>query len=646
MRYYQVLLADAKYRSATPLTYGYEEELKVMSIVTVPLKEHLVTAFVWEEVGKPKFATKTIKSLVSNQTLPPIYINLAKWMAEYYFCTLGEALRQYAPSKPSMKPPKDELAVELVSPQLEFKQPLTTDQAQTIAAIDRHKGTTVLLHGDTGTGKTRVYLELAEKVLARGQSVIILTPEIALTTHLALAVEQKLNNPTYVLHSQLTPSARKKIWLSILEADHPVVVIGARSALFSPMRNLGLIVLDEAHEPSYKQEQSPRYHAGRVASQLGVLTGARVVLGTATPSLTDYFVAGNHQAIVRMKTPAVGVKHTIVKSQIVDLKNRSNFTSNPYVSNQLLEAIRETLLAKQQVLIYLNRRGTARLILCVSCGWQMECPNCDIPLVYHNDEYLVRCHTCGHRQTPPNFCPNCKNPDVIYKSIGTKALADSIARLFPDHSLQRFDSDNETGERVNELYSELHKGKIDIIVGTQLLAKGLDLPKLGLVGIVAAESSLSLPDYSSEERSFQLLYQVMGRVGRGHGKGRVVVQSYNPKSVVLRSAINRKLPDFYEYALADRQKYKFPPFSYLLQLICRRTTLKGAQSASEKLAESLRSKKLPVEIIGPTPSFFARRGKYYYWQIIVKSKDRKHLLEIARATPADWTVNLDPVDLL
>jgi primosomal protein N' (replication factor Y) len=225
-------------------------------------------------------------------------------------------------------------------------------------------------------------------------------------------------------------------------------------------------------------------------------------------------------------------------------------------------------------------------------------------------------------------------------------LADIIAKLFPAAKIRRFDSDTPAGERINEAYAEVVSGGVDIIIGTQLLAKGLDLPQLGLVGIVSAETSLSLPDYTSEERTFQLLYQTVGRIGRGHASGKAVIQSYDPEGIIIRAATGRDYKMFYEYALLERRDFRFPPFSYLMRLKCRRATIKGAEQAAGRLKEELLAQGLPVEIIGPAPSFYARRGRYHYWQIIVKSKSRKYLLELAQIVPADWTVDLDPTDLL
>ncbi|MBX4188777.1 primosomal protein N' [Candidatus Saccharibacteria bacterium] len=650
MRYYEVLLADMKYKSGAPLTYSSEDALEVLSVVSVPLRARTATGFVLSEVDKPSFAAKPIKSLVSERPLPYHCLQLAQWMETYYALNLSEALRQFAPTKPAIRSIKQASVpapgIDQPVMQLQMHAPLTADQKRALTEIKASPSTTVLLHGETGSGKTRVYLELARGTLAAGKSVVLLTPEISLTTQLAAAAQAFLQVKPIVVHSQLSAAVRKQLWLKSLQAAEPQIIIGPRSALFLPLPSIGLIVVDEAHEPAYKQEQSPRYSALRVASQLGALTGAKVIYGTATPNIADYYLADERSAVVRMTEMALGSGQGDVKIDIVDLKDRQNFGSNSYLSKQMIEAINQTLIAKKQVIVYLNRRGSARVILCDNCGWRDLCPNCDVSLVYHADEHLARCHICGYQHQPPVQCPVCNNTDIIYKTIGTKSLADQVEKLFPDRSVRRFDSDNKADETLNEVYRDLLAGKVDILVGTQLLAKGLDLPKLGLVAIVSAESSLTLPDFTAEERTFQLLYQVIGRVGRGHAKGEVVVQTYEPGSVVIQSAVNRNYKMFYENTLAERQAFRFPPFSYLMKAVVRRATIAGVQNAADKLKDELIAQGLPVEIIGPTPAFYARRGKYFYYQLVAKSKNRDHLLALAKVIPADWQIDLDPADLL
>jgi primosomal protein N' (replication factor Y) len=647
MYYYEVLLADNRYHGGTPLTYSSPELLPRLSVVSVPLRSGLATGFVLDQTEKPSFSTKEIRTILSKKTLPYHCVQLAEWLRDYYLVNFGEALRQFAPSKTVIRRSAQKLNDNIdEQTRLDVNSPLSDEQRLAINKIKDHPSTTVLLHGDTGSGKTRVYLELAEETLAAGRSVIILTPEIALTSQLLKAAQQKLKAPIYVVHSELSVAERKRIWFKVLESEQPVVIIGPRSALFMPIASPGLIVVDEAHEPAYKQEQSPRYHALRVASQLGSLSSAKVILGSATPSLTDYFLASERGAVVEMINQAVSGKRAKASSELIDIKDRTNFSRNQYLSDPMIKSINEALSKNKQAMLYFNRRGTARVILCSKCGWQMLCPNCDVPLVYHGDEYQVRCHICGHTSKPPKACPTCSNPDVVYKSIGTKTLAEEIKKLFPNARVQRFDSDNLAGEKLNEIYQKLVNGEVDILVGTQLLAKGLDLPKLNLVGIISAETSLSLPDFTAEERTFQLLYQVVGRVGRGHTEGKVVLQSYHPDSALIKASLARDWSSFYELAIAERQTYRFPPFSYLLKLVCRRATLAGAETAAENLKTKLQELNLPVEIIGPTPSFYARRGKYFYYQMVAKSKNRNHLTKLASAVPAGWTIDLDPQDLL
>ncbi len=644
MNYFEVMPADSRYHSDKPLTYSSEENIALRCAVTVELRNRTITGFVTKLVNKkPRFVVKPIKNIVSDSPLPDYCFNLASWMSQYYQCSLAESLALFTPSKPMIR----KLATDAMAramDQIEWHPELLPSQKKAIKEIEGKLSTTVLLHGETGSGKTRVYVELAKKVLASNKSVIVLTPEITLTTQLAMVFESHINHKVIVLHSQLSASKRKRLWLEIINSTQPLVIIGARSALFSPLKDIGLVILDEAHEPAYKQEQSPRYQTTRVASQLGVLTKSRVVLGSATPSIEDYYLANSHDAVVKMRQDIS--KKESVSIEMVDLKNRQNFTVSQHLSKQLVSEIGKCLSSKKQVIIYLNRRGSSRLILCTNCGWQYLCPNCDIPLIYHSDKHEVRCHICNYRAESPKSCPTCNNVDLIYRSIGSQALADEVKRLFPNHVIKRFDGDNNVGERLDERYDEIVTGKINILVGTQVVAKGLDLPKLGLVGIVAAESSMGLPDFSSEERTFQLLYQVIGRVGRGHGLSKVIVQTYEPSSIIIKSAVDRDYDKFYSYCLADRKKYRFPPFSYLLQAVCRKTSEAACSAAANKIVLEMQRLRLSVEIIGPAPAFYARRGQYYYYQVVVKSKNRADLLQIKNLIPSDWRVDLDPANLL
>jgi primosomal protein N' (replication factor Y) len=419
--------------------------------------------------------------------------------------------------------------------------------------------------------------------------------------------------------------------------------------LFSPVKSVGLIVVDESHEPAYKQEQAPHYQAVRVASQLARFHGATLILGSATPSVADYYIARQKQKpVLRMKLPAREIKNSEVTTEIIDLKNRDNFSRSGYLSDALIAAIKNSLSRGEQRLLYLNRRGTARVILCHNCGWQAVCPHCDLPLTYHHDIHNLQCHTCGFHQSVPTSCPECGNTEIVFKVVGTKAIEEEARKLFPDARVMRFDTDNKKAERFEQHYEAVRAGEVDILVGTQLLAKGLDLPKLTTLGVVIADTSLTFPDYSAEERTYQLLNQVIGRVGRGHSeRERIIVQSYDPERQVIKSALASDYDSFVTGELAERQLFNFPPFTYVLKLSAKMASNKAAEAKVEQFMYSIQKLHLPLLIDGPIPSFHALVAGKYEWQLIVKSKQRNALLEVIAALPkSGWSYDIDPVNLL
>jgi primosomal protein N' (replication factor Y) (superfamily II helicase) len=316
------------------------------------------------------------------------------------------------------------------------------------------------------------------------------------------------------------------------------------------------------------------------------------------------------------------------------------------MSKRLYEAIGHTLENNQQVLIFLNRRGTARQVLCSTCGWQATCTRCDIPLTYHADTHRFTCHTCGFSQPALSSCPTCKGTDILFKTVGTKAVASVLEKEFPSAGIRRFDTDNKKAENLENSYESLHTDSVDILVGTQVIGKGLDLPRLGLVGIIAADSSLYFPDFMAEERTYQLLKQVVGRVGRGHIEGRAIIQTYNPDNKTLQYIVSNDWEGFYEQQLEERCMFVFPPFCHLLKLACSRSSPESARSTADKLMADLKRHGLRLQLLGPSPSFYQKVNGRYRWQIIVKSKDRNEMLKIIPLLPSGWNYDLDPVNLL
>ncbi len=644
MNYFEVMVGSNTYHGSEALTYCFEGQIEVGTIVSVPLRRAKVSGIVIKVTSKPSFAVKPILAIQTEEPLPTSTAILASWLGQYYPSPSGTVVSQFIPSNllKSLKIPETLHAN--TSPRIPLP-PLSEEQRAAIAAIGASKERTSLIHGDTGTGKTRIYSELAEQCLADGKSVIVLTPEIGLTSQLADNLSH-LPAPVVVFHSGLTAAARRDLWLQVLYSKGPLVVVGPRSALFVPLRSVGLIVVDEAHDGAYKQDQSPRYNALRVAAKLAELHDSLLVFGTATPLVSEYFfLEAKHIPIIRLTENANGQK-TTVTTKIIDGNDRSQFGRHPFLSDTLLEEIGQSLSTKRQSLVFLNRRGTARIVMCQNSDWQASCPNCDLPLTYHSDTHNMRCHTCGYHAPPLLNCPVCGSPDIVFKSIGTKAVTEALIGLFPSAVVRRFDTDNKKDERLDLHYKDVRDGNVDIVVGTQMLVKGLDLPKLAVVGVVAADSSLYFPDYTAEEQTYQLLTQVVGRVGRGHGDGTVVIQTFNPNSHTIEAAVNKDWTTFYTQQVQTRKEHRFPPYFHLLKLMVKRKSRSSAQQAATSFRTALLQEVRNIEVVGPTPAFHEKHGDFYTWQLVVRAKQRQILVDIAENLPANWSHDIDPSNLL
>ena len=646
MHYYEVVPLKIVHGSDGSLTYQSELSLLPGSIVTVPVGKQTVVGIVIQQVAKPTFATKSIDTMIETTPLPSSLLVLADWMSRFYAThpvTVWQTLlprglqkKRRITSQNASHPIRDRTTIVL-----------NDEQQQAITSILERPVGTSLVHGITGSGKTQIYIELAKKAIADGRSVIILVPEIALTSQ--LIAEFMPHFPDVVVtHSTMTESARHATWQKLLSATSPYVVIGPRSALFSPVPDLGLIVIDECHEMTFKQEQSPRYSALRAAAVLASSAKARLVLGSATPNVTDYYLAlQSDRPIIGLTKPArLGtVKPSVA---LVDMTKKLNFSRHSLFSNVMLDTMKVTLDHGHQVLVFHNRRGTAPITLCENCGWNALCMRCYVPLTLHTDSFELRCHICGQHERVPTSCPECGRANVIHKGVGTKLIHQELAKLFPGTRIARFDGDNDNENTLDKHYQALYDGEIDIIIGTQVVAKGLDLPRLRMVGVVQADAGLALPDYLSSERTFQLLAQVTGRVGRNEHPSSVVVQSYQPTHPAVQYGIASDYKQFYDLTLAERQRAHFPPFTHLLKLICiyktESTAIRNAQTLARELRRIAPSR---VELLGPTPAFYERVHDTYRWQIVVKSPVRDDLTTLlSHLPPTHWQYELDPASLL
>jgi primosomal protein N' (replication factor Y) len=642
---YYYLISPADYGGSTEfaLTYQSAVPLVVGQIVVVPLGKKQSLGVVTAEAKQPAFPTREAEAIAGMPALPEHLVQLAEWLAGYYVASPTAVWQTMLPTGLTKKRRLPGPATSHFESKRTNHQ-LTPEQAAALAQIQKGESTGYLLHGITGSGKTELYVRLAAAELARGHSVIVLVPEITLTPQLIATFESHFGDIVIATHSKLTEAERHRAWLEAAQSEVPRIIIGPRSSLFLPVKKLGLIVVDECHETSYKQEQSPRYHAVVVAARLAHLAGAKLVLGSATPGLTELYWA-SHGRLQLLRLDKRTNDQALPDSSIIDLRDKALRTRNQFLSDPLLATLDETLRDGRQALLFINRRGSASSQICTDCGTVSLCPNCTLPLTFHADHLQLICHYCNFRRAPVAVCESCGSTNLRYLGGGTKRIEAEVARLYPSARLARLDRDSLTPGYLTEVYKGLHDGTIDILIGTQMIAKGLDLPNLDMVGIVSADTMLHLPDFSASERTFGLLTQVSGRAGRGDRAGKVVIQTYTPDHPVIKAAALHDYDSFAASELAERRLLAYPPYVFLLKLSCSMATSAAAESKAASLAASL--KLLPgLVILGPAPAFMERSGDKFVWQIIVKAKGRQELVAVASKLPSGWTADLDPLNLL
>ena len=645
MNYYLVAPAKTFHNSDNTLTYASAEPLKIGHIVEIPLGKNTTVGIVSAKTAKPDFETKEIIRVLYAEPLPKHLVKALFWLSDYYRCPLSTVVQAMLPRGITKKRRKLKADSSIAVPKAPAN-PLNAAQKRAIKEINQNPANTILLHGITGSGKTNIYIELAKQTLAKQESVILLVPEIALTPQLVRNFQAHFDQ-VILLHSAQTEAVRHQLWEKSLQADQPHIIIGPRSALFAPVRNLGLVIIDEAHEPSYHQDQNPKYSALRLAAVM-----AKTILGSATPLVADYYICKQHKAIVELSELAVkNDKNTDIS--VIDLKNRPDFTRSRLLSNQLIASIQKSLDNHTQSMIFHNRRGTAPLTICDHCGWQALCQNCLLPLVLHADKYQMRCHTCGRTYPVPTACPECQNATIHHKGFGTKMLEEELRRLFPQARIARFDTDTESGQQLTQIYDQVYAGEYDILVGTQMIAKGFDFPKLSTLGIAQADAGLSLPDYSSEERTFQLITQVIGRAKRGHQNSHIFIQSFQPDHPLISFATQSDYASFYNYLLQKRKIGTLPPYSFLLKISLtyktERSAILGTQKLNKKIIQFIHQHQLSqVSVTPPTPAFHEHTASGYTWQITIKAKSRKDLLAIFDALDKNPYLHydFDPITLL
>lgn len=561
---------------------------------------------------------------------------------------------------------------------IEASAGLSGQQAQPAEPTPHHGSQVYLLHGVTGSGKTEIYLRAIAEILTRGQQAVVLVPEIALTPQTIRRFAARFPGKVTVWHSELSDGERFDVWRRV-RTNHPAaqVVVGSRSALFLPFPDLGVIVIDEEHEPSYKQERTPRYHARAAAFALSRLCGTPVLLGSATPALETYYAAqrgeielltlpkrirsgewtaGNDvDAVANLPLVAVATNGELPPVRVVDMRQELRAGNRSMFSRPLATGLRHVLAAGQQAILYLNRRGTATFILCRDCGHVESCPRCLIPLTLHGEgehpSAELVCHHCNRRYPVPGVCPTCGGRRIRFFGVGTERVEEAVKLEFPEARTLRWDRDV-TGAKGSHdaILSKFIAHEADVLIGTQMIAKGLDLPLVTLVGVMAADTGLFLPDFRAGERTFQLLTQVAGRAGRSTLGGEVVIQTYHPEHYAITAASNHDYEGFYRQEMAFRREQRYPPVRRLARLVFYHGQRDKAQAEAVRLSQELRAEiaartLAETDLIGPAPCFFSRQRGEYRWQIVVRSPDPAVLLQSIALQPG-WRLDIDPVDLL
>lgn len=498
---------------------------------------------------------------------------------------------------------------------------LTIEQENIIREYINSDDKMFLLKGVTGSGKTEVYMNLVERVLLEGKSAIILVPEIALTPQMIERFKGRFGVNVALFHSKLSDGERFDEWFRVKEGKAKVIV-GARSAIFLPAKNLGLIIIDEEHENTYKSEQNPKYQTKEVAEYLSELKGCKVILGSATPSIETYYRALTGEMKLLELNSRVDNK-AMPPMKVIDMRNELKGGNKSLFSRELFIAIQERLKRKEQIILFLNRRGFSTFVSCRSCGYVFKCDECDISMTYHKNGLLI-CHYCGKTKREPRECPKCHSKYVKFFGAGTQRVEEEVKKYFNNARILRMDVDTTRDKHSYErIYNTFKNGEADILIGTQMVSKGLDFKNVTLVGILAADMSINIPDYRAAERTFQIITQVAGRAGRGDKQGEVLIQTYTPEHYSLQYAVNYDYEGFYEKEFTVRAMMKYPPFGKLLLIngtSKKEDLLKNFMHKITMMIKPLVENCLDIEILGPIPCMISKVKENYRWQIVIKGE--------------------------
>jgi primosomal protein N' (replication factor Y) len=655
--YAEVAVEAARGISRETYTYAVPEGIDIVPghRVTVPFGRRSTYGFVVSlGTEEPEVETRPISGAGADPLLLPHQVALARLVADHYWVPLIECIRAMLPprvrgtgkagSETSTRQRRHTRLLELATGPAPARATvaLTEEQQAALEVVGANELT--LLHGVIASGKTEVYLAAAERALSEGLRVLLLVPEISLTPQLVQRVRARLDAPIAVLHTQLTELERAQQWWRTRRGEAQVV-LGSRSAVFAPIPRLGLICLDEEGSSAYKQDRTPRYDAGWVARRLASITGARLIAGSATPSVATYFEASKGEIALARLTKRVRGHNAEV--ELVDMRDEAAEGNRQPLSRRLVEAVTRTLEDEEQTILYLNRRGLATYVMCRDCGRSVQCLGCSVALVQHAEIDGLVCHYCGYARAMPSVCDFCGSRNIRGLGMGTQKLEGLVKRIWPSARVLRLDSDIARGpDSYFTVWETFSERRADILVGTQLVTRGLDLPAVTCVGVVDADLPLHFPDYRSAENTFSLVAQVAGRAGRDGRPSRVVVQTSNPEHYALRCAADGDYEGFYAAELPARKAFVFPPFANLAVLT--RTdrddgrAAASAREAAETLATGLLREGIEgIRVMGPSPAFIHKLRGEYRWQVTLKGDGLERARHLA-PHGKDWSYDVDP----
>jgi primosomal protein N' (replication factor Y) len=650
------------------LLYHYEGELQRGQVVEVPLgkRRELGCVITLDESQSkeykdtPKDKIKTIHSLVENWKLEEIELQIYEWMASYYHYSLGQVIFDCLPH--TLKRPRALDQTLGLGKDLEF----VPNQRQNFIIEEIRKGLgnfgRYLVHGVTGSGKTAVYLELIRKVLENGQSVLFLLPEINLTPQFTETFSKYIEAPILSYHSELSDSQKYQIWQAARTSTKPMLILGVRSSIFIPLNNLGLIIIDEEHDTSFKQDDRCPYNARDVASKKAQLLKIPLVMGSATPSLESYNTFHQPQQLSHLFEMRERAGEAFLPQvQLIDAREKSDKEEDiwPLVPRSI-DAIKEALARGEQVLVFVNRLGFANYLQCRACGHQFNCPNCSITLRYYRRKNVLACHHCEYKEPLPQQCPECACLTLSQKGFGTEKIQDVLQRVFPDKVIERFDREEiKTFKQLEDRLEAFHQGQVNVLVGTQMLSKGHNFEKVKLVLILGIDSQLNFPDFRSNERVYQTLTQVSGRAGRYSKDGRVLIQTLNPENRIFQIVKEHDFDQFYQDELKIRELCECPPFKRLAMIhFTSRFQDKLIPHVSENVGPMLRNLiagHFPeVTILGPRPAHIEKKANQFTWSILLKSKDLPQLHNLLKTfeinykslSSVSYKIDIDPYTMV